>query len=175
MKFSRFIAIFFLPALFCGINACSREIPANSSAPASNAASNTNASVQIVPQDDAEELGRIVKLPIAPEEVTYIENVLDGKNAAPDKRKLVAVLKFSNQNAAELAAQAEKIKPGTPADVDAEMWFPPELIAKSQETGDEFLKGIAYAADSFLQPPYLNGRLTRVNNTDYFILELTSF
>jgi hypothetical protein len=37
------------------------------------------------------------------------------------------------------------------------------------------LKGAAYAANDFLQSPYNNGKLTRINDTNYFVLELFSF
>ncbi|MDQ3042529.1 MAG: hypothetical protein M3R11_09180, partial [Acidobacteriota bacterium] len=73
-----------------------------------------------------------------------------------------------------IVASAERYKTPAPADIDAEDWFPPELVAKSQESGDASLKGIGYAANDFLQPPYSNGRLTRINDTDYFVLELFS-
>ena len=176
MKISRaiLVSIVILPLLSVG-SACSGNDSKNSNSANSNTALNDQANVEIVPQDDVEELGAIVRLPIVPEETIYIENFLNNANIPPDKRKLVAVLKFSNENAAQVVAQVEKHQPAAPADVDAEMWFPPELIAKSQETGDEYLKGTAYAADGFLQSPYTNGRLTRINETNYFVLELTSF
>lgn len=167
------IAAFFLPVLLFG--ACSGNEPGNINGSTSNQTSNNNSSVEIVPQDDVEELGKIIKLPLLPEDATYIENVLNNAGGAPEVKKLVAVLKFSSENAEQIAVQSEKYKSAVPADVDAEMWFPPELIAKSQETGDEFLKGTAYAAADFLQSPYLDGRLTRINETNYFVLELTTF
>lgn len=177
MQIPRAVLIFLFFSTMLPFGACAGDDARNSNVSNSNAVANGSAPVEIVPQDDVEELGKIVKLPVVPEEATYIENVLNDKNAAPrraapDERKLVAVLKFTAGNADQLAAQSER---PAPADVDAEMWFPPELIAKSQETGDEYLKGTAYAANSFMQPPYINGRLTRINDTDYFVLELASF
>ena len=115
-----------------------------------------------------ENLAKIIKLPFAPEEATFTET------GSKDK-KLVAVLKFSAADAAVITANAEKYKPPVASDIDAEMWFPPELIAKSQESGDEVLKGNEYAANDFLQPPYINGKLTRIGDTNYFVLELTAF
>ena len=52
--------------------------------------------------------------------------------------------------------------------------LPPELIAQSQGSGDEILKGKSYAANEFFSESYKNGKITRINDTDYFILELTS-
>ncbi len=153
------------------LNACAGNKTANTNSFAQGVDSN----IQVVAKDDIEELGKIIKLPSLPEEATYSEiNINDG-NSATNKKKLVAVLEFSAENANQIVAQAEKYNPSAPADVDAENWFPPELVAKSQETGDDFLKGSSYAANDFLQSPYINGRLMRINDTNYFVLELFSF
>ncbi|MCY7377117.1 MAG: hypothetical protein LH472_14245 [Pyrinomonadaceae bacterium] len=174
MKISRTKSIFGWLLMVIFLNACSGNKSENS-----NAAPNANrASVQTIEtnaQDNVEELAKIVKLPRPPEEATYNEINLPAKNAAPNEKRLVAVLKFSPEDAAAIAAAAEKYQPPVASDIDAETWFPPELVAKSQETGDEFLKGIEYAANDFVQSPYLNGKLTRLNDTNYFVLELVSF
>lgn len=161
------------------LNACSQNDSANSNA-APDTNRTTKTSGEVVVQDNIEELGKIVKLPFVPEEATYAETNPNDKNTeprvpAPNEKRLVAVLKFSGEDAALIVAAAEKYKSPAPSDVDAETWFPPELVAKSQETGDEFLKGIGYAPNDFIQSPYLNGKLTRLNDTNYFVLELTSF
>jgi hypothetical protein len=161
-------------------NSCARNETANTNSIASNANQSLNPAIEIVAKDDVEELGKIIKLPLAPEEATYKENDSNVKSSeprppAPNEKKMVAVLKFSAKDAELIAANAEKYKSPVPADVEAESWFPPELIAKSQISGDEALKGVSYAANDFLQPPFNNGKLTRINNTDYFVLELASF
>ncbi len=130
-------------------------------------------------KDDVDELGKIIKLPLIPEEATYWEENLikseDGnQNSASNGKRFVAVLKYSPENAAALVNQIEKIKPPVDSEVDAESRFPAELIAQSQLSGDETLKGKSYAADNFFQPPYKNGKITRIENTDYFVLELTT-
>jgi hypothetical protein len=128
-------------------------------------------------KDDVEELGKIIKLPLLPEEANYWEENLTesgGNQNSPANKKIVAVLKLSSENAAQLVANIEKIKPPTDSDIDAESRFPAELIAQSQLSGDETLKGKSYAADDFLQPPYKSGKITRIENTDYFVLELTT-
>ncbi|MGI8786247.1 MAG: hypothetical protein ACR2HG_00615 [Pyrinomonadaceae bacterium] len=165
------------------LNGCAenKNVNVNSSAPNTNQTSNSK--TEITAKDDIEELGKTVKLPYTPEEATYSEVNLNDKNSAPpfdkspapNEKKLVAVLKFSSEDANQIIARAEKYKSPAPADIDAESWFPPELVAKSQETGDESLKGVEYAANDFFQTPFINGRLTRLNDTDYFVLELTSF
>jgi hypothetical protein len=153
-------------------NACSGTKTANVNSPASNNSQTANSISEIIAQDDVEELGKIIKLPAAPAEAAYSEiNVSSGN---PNAKKLVVILRFSTADANQIVAGAERYKPSAPADVDAEDWFPPELVAKSQETGDASLKGVEYAANDFLQPPYVNGSLTRINDTDYFVLELFS-
>lgn len=161
------------------LNACSGNKPTNENSSAPNSNQTANVKVGIVTQDNIEELGKIVKLPVEPEETTYSEFDAAGKNInantdAPNGKKIVAVLKFSEKDAAQIVAQAEKYGAPAPLDVEAESWFPPELVAKSQETGDEVLKGVSYSAQDFVQPPYQKGRLTRINDTNYFVLEMYS-
>ncbi len=136
---------------------------------------NDNANIS---KDDVEALDKVINLPIQPEEATWREDSLDRQNnnlPVSKGKKLTGVLKFSAEDAQKLVEQVDKTKPAFASDVDAESWFPPELIAKSQESGDENLKGTSYAADDFLREPYKNGKITRINDTDYFVLELTSF
>lgn len=120
-------------------------------------------------KDDVDELGKIIKLPLLPEEVNYWEETSTERN-----REIVAVLKFSPENAAQLVSHIEKIKPPFDSQIDADSRFPAELVAQSQLSGDETLKGKSYAADDFLQPPYKSGKITRIENTDYFVVELTT-
>lgn len=181
MKISQTKSIFGFLLLALSLNAClgnNANSVKNSAAPNDNRTADSNA--KVIVQDDVEELGKLVKLPLEPEEATFSEIDLNTKNVAPqvpapNDKKLVAVLKFSPENAARIVAQAGKYKSPAVSDVDAEMWFPPELVAKSQETGDDYLKGVEYAANDFLQTPYLHGKLTRLNDTNYFVLELSSF
>ena len=156
---------FLLTIIF--LNACSPNKTGNSNIVKTNSNQTANSNSEIVVQDDVENLAKIIKLPFTPEEATFSETNQNGK-------KLVAVLKFASADAASIVAAAEKYQSPAPSDIDAEMWFPPELIAKSQESGDEVLKGNKYAANDFLQAPYLNGKLTRISDTNYFVLELTA-
>jgi hypothetical protein len=126
-------------------------------------------------QDDAEELSKHIKIPYETEEALWkiednakIPNANHGETAP----KLIAVLKFKSEDARKIIEQAEKHKPATETSVSVENWFPPELIAKSQESGDETIRGIVYAPNDFTQSPYERGTLTRIADTDYFVLEL---
>ena len=161
-----FLALVFL------LSGCSGNETANVNSAAPNANQTANSESVVNAQDDIEEFGKIVKLSTPPVEVTY--NEIHSKDGDPNKKRLVAILKFSAADADQIATNAEGYKTPAPADVDAEDWFPPELIAKSRETGDSSLKGVEYAATDFLLPPYASGRLIRINDTDFFVLELFS-
>lgn len=137
-----------------------------------NSLPNTN-----VAKDDPSELARIIELPFEPDESSvWRETELPGRSSETGAihKKLVAVLKFTPEQTAEIIQRAEKIKPSEPVEMETESWFPPELIAQSGISGNETVKGNSYAADGFVKKPFNGGKLTRVVNTDYFILELTT-
>lgn len=164
--------------LTCG--ACSGDESANGGSANANVAAKGRETAENVPQDGIEELAKIVKLDVIPEEATYLEVAVNARKTeanavAPNEKRLAAVLRFSPENAALVVARAVKYKAAAPSDIDAENWFPAELVAQSQLTGDESLKGTAYEATDFVQAPYRTGKITRINNTDYFVLELTTF
>jgi hypothetical protein len=161
----------FLLSIFL-LSACvNNETDKNANLSANKTANYANEN-KIPPKDDVEELERTIKLPFHPEEATWRETDL---NAAKGEKKITAVLKFLSEDANKIIAQAETYKPVVAVDIDAEDWFPAELIAQSQLSGDGNLKGKSYAANDFLQQPYTNGKITRIDDTDYFVLELTSF
>ena len=118
------------------------------------------------PKDDIAELEKIIKLPFHPEEAIWL--------SLPNEKKLVVVLKFSPEDANQIVQQAEKYQPATQSAVEADNWFPAELIAQSQLSGDETLKGNSHAANDFFQPPFTNGKITRIVDTNFFVLELTA-
>ncbi len=169
--------------LLLSLNACKNSDSTNQDLNSSNRNSNqtiiTNSENTNAVRDDIDELGKIIKLPLVPEEVNYweensIEASGGNQDAAQIRKKMVVVLKFSPENAAQLVTHIEKIKPPIDAAIDAESQFPAELIAQSQLSGDETLKGKSYAADDFLQTPFNRGKITRIENTDYFVLELNA-
>lgn len=176
MPISKHKLLFFFLSAILMLNACSTNETAN----VNSVSPNSNPQIAaIIPLDDIEELGRIVKLPYTPEEAIFYEFDLsadaNSRLSVPNAKRLVAVLQFSAENANRLAADVSQNSASVPLDVDADNWFPPELIAKSQETGDGNLKGTSYPATIFVQPPYINGRLTRINDTNYFVLEMLTF
>lgn len=141
-----------------------------------NSANSSNNNSNIA-KDDTEELEVTIKLPFHPQDAVWREDNLatqDGDNRipAPTDKKLTAVLKFAKADADKIVEQAAKHLPPAQVSLSTEPWFPAELIAQSQISGDETLKGTSYSAKDFLQMPYSEGRIIRIEGTDYFIVEL---
>lgn len=133
-------------------------------------------------KDDTEELTEIIKLPFQPDEEATVwrETPLtreDNSNRipAPTDKKLVVVMKFSKEDTEKLIEMVSNQQPPPqPFETTTESWFPMELVAASGLSGNETLKGTAYSAEDFFKVPYSQGRLIKVAETDFFILELTA-
>ncbi len=183
MKIARakFLCVFLLA--FVLFAACREDNSQNTNSQSADSGQTTGSNDESgnsnITKDDIEELSKIIKLPFLPEETTWREDNLSkpasNQIPAPNEKKLIAVLKFSSDDANQLIRQAEKYKPVVQTEIEAENWFPTELIAQSQLSGDESLKGNSYAADNFYQPPFNSGKITRIADTNFFVLELTSF
>jgi hypothetical protein len=191
MKFSVFsgsllfrnLPVLFLLSLFIS---CASNNTANQQN--TNKESNTAQIAEKAPttaSDDTEELARTIKLPITPEDVLWMPDA-GGKSKSTNAlaantansqggKRLVAVLKYSEADSAALTSQVEKIAAPTPAAIIPEEWFPEELIAQSETAGDQSLKGKQYDARDFVQAPYVKGRLIKLEQQGYFILELTTY
>jgi len=118
------------------------------------------------PNTNVEDLALIVTLPFEAEDVVW---KVDGT-----RKKVVAVIRFSKDNANKVVADAEKYGASVSGSIAVETWFPDELSAQSEMSGDNTVKGISYPANSFYQEPYTTGWITRVEGGDSFVLELTS-
>ena len=163
MRFFQTKVFFILFVSLVMFSACGMLISNSNQKTNTNNAANTNANADTT-KDDIEDFAKVVKLPFQPEEVSWRET---------SDKKLIAVIKFSAADAQTLITNIEKQKPIAPAEINAENWFPPELVAKSQQSGDELLKGKVYSANDFFLAPYNNGKITRIDDTNYFILELS--
>ncbi len=166
-----FAKLLFTALLLLQTVSCSTINEANSSN--SNQSANANAENSTIDKDDIAELGSIIKLPELPDETATVWR--EEETSDPKGKKLTAILKYSPEISARITAQAEKNKSPAPTEIGTESWYPEELTAQSQLSGDESLKGTAYGADDFFNAPYINGRLIRVEKTDFFILELTTY
>jgi hypothetical protein len=116
--------------------------------------------------DNAEELGMLVKLPSEPIEVAWREDAEGGTT------KLTAVMRYEKDVADQIEQRASKIGSGEPAEFAIQPWFPNELAAPGELTLEAMVNGTRLPADEFIQPPFTRGTITRVQETDYFILEL---
>lgn len=159
MIFVRSCVILVISSFISVFTACSGDSNVNSNSGNRAVRSNENANV---PHTNAEELGMLVKIPYETEDIVWKEY--------PSKRRILAILRFSPADANKLTAEAGG--PTEPATIATESWFPDELIAQSEMSGDNALKGTSYPATAFAQEPYSIGKLTRVEGTDYFILEM---
>ncbi|MBK7706249.1 MAG: hypothetical protein IPN69_09875 [Acidobacteria bacterium] len=140
-------------------NSNNRSANTNSNSDSSNA------------KDNIEDLEAIIRLPFHPEEALYREEPAAG----PEKpRKLTVVLKFSAEEANKIVETSAKGNAGQPFEIETESWFSPELVAMSQESGNETIKGTTYPATEFTQAPYNDGKVSRIEGTNFFIVELNA-
>jgi hypothetical protein len=117
------------------------------------------------PKSNVEELSMLVRVPYEAEDIVWEQD--------SSTRNIVAVFRFSPEDAKKLVAEAEGSGPGRPVSIPVETWYPDELIAQGEMSGDSTLKGIAYPANAFFQESYKTGRITRVEGVDYFVLEVS--
>lgn len=180
MRFSSKINLHIFLAAVLLINACSSVENTNQiSNKAANQPSETNSNSVVAAKNDPAELSKIINLPIMPEEADWREEAPDkqtdnSRAAEANDRKMTAVLLYAAEDTPKLIALIEKHKPAQALELEIESWFPAELIAQSQTSGNETIKGNAYAASDFLQSPYSNGKITHISGTNYFVLELST-
>lgn len=163
LKFGLIVTLIYCLAF---LNACAGSPTPDSNSPASPANSSTTNSVAASAKTNVEELALLINIPYESEDATWKEDAV--------RKKIIAVFKFSPAEATHVIADAEKVRPPEGVSVGSETWFPPELIAQSEMSGDDTLKGQAYAANAFFGGPYNDGRITRIDGTDYFVLELSA-
>ena len=153
------LALFLLAMLFSGCDSGNKN--ANLSAALSNGPlENTNSA-----KSNVEELSLLVNVPYEAEDIVWKETA--------NHRQIIAVLRFSNEDANKIVAKSANQDPQN-VKLSSENWFPAELIAQSEMSGDDSLNGLAYAADRFYMEPYTSGRIVRIEGTDYFVLELSA-
>ncbi len=164
MKFHKAAQILSLFLISQLLLACSNS--SNTTTNSNPAAESQNTDTANSARTNVEELGVLVKMPFETEEAVWKE--------IPGQKKVVAVLRLSPADADRLETQAKAHRPPNRVAVSSETWFPPELIAQVDVSGDSTLKGTAYGANDFYQPPYTEGQVTRIEGTEYFVLEMTA-
>ncbi len=156
------------------LTACPSNSSKNDNSNSVNSANSNTAANNV--KDNIDELELTIKIPFHPEEAFWREDILgktvDNRVPGPNDKKLIAVLRFLKEDAEKIVTQAAKYKPAAPETISTENWFPAELIAQSRTSGDETLKGSSYGANDFFNLPYSDGKITRIEGTNYFVLEL---
>jgi hypothetical protein len=158
-----FVYILILFAVL-GFTACNEEIENNGT---NKRASNVQSQKQIgETNDDVDDLAEVIKLPLLPEDVTWQQFEVQGG------KKVIAVIRFTPEDTAAVLAQSQA---GEKAELAAERWFPQELTAQSDVSGDQVLHGTIYATNAFYKDAFNKGRIIKLDGSDYFIVELTTF
>lgn len=157
----------FSPAvlLFSALIFSSCSAPAGNSASA-NAEANRVASVPKKANDKAEELGMLINFTFEPEDILWQQ--------IDSPKKIVGVFRLDEEDTKKLVDQLTTRSQGAAKSVTVEDWFPAELIAGGETTGSSAVDGTAYPADDFYQAPFSQGTITRINNTDFFVLEISA-
>jgi len=149
------------------LSGCSGTEGNSNSSTSNTSAVNASQTAANSAKDNIEELGLLVNLPFEAEEATWKEE--------PEKgNKLMAVLRFTAEDTRKIVAGLETYTPAQLVNINAERWFPADLIAQSEMNGDNLLQGNSYSAQDFYRPPYSEGKITKIENSDYLILELFS-
>jgi hypothetical protein len=154
------LALFLSAAVFSGC------VGMNKNAVVAPGTSNRNAENANAARSNLEELRLLINVPYETDDIVWKEDAAH--------KKLIAVLRFSTEDANKIVADAAARGAPQNVTVSSETWFPPELIAQSEMSGDDSLSGIAYAPDGFMQEPYTSGRVVRIDGTDYFVIEVAA-
>ena len=150
--------------LFCS---CASAPATNGNEQNTNAASLANS--QAGPNDNVEELRSSIHVPIEPDEAVW--RIVSDKNG---RKRLIAVLRLKPEDFKALSARASAPGPGKQVEAPVEQWFPAELIAMSETTGEMAVPATSYPAHEFYQAPFNAGTISMINDTDYVIVELQS-
>lgn len=141
------------------------------------AANNANESLPVPSQsvdpekasnDNADELALLINLPYEPVELAYRET------KANNSRTLTVVLRFSSAEADQITKKAEAVNPPVDTQVKIEDWFPAELVDRGDVQLETTLPGKTYSASEFAKEPFSSGLLTRIGETDYFVLVMAA-
>lgn len=159
-----FLRLFLIPAIaFLVLSACTNPNgPANSEAsvPAKTAQTDPKASTS------DEELGMLINFDLDPEDLVWRKD--------ESKKTLTAVVRLNTEDAKKLSDRLTTMAPGSPYSVQVDDWFPAELKAQSEGTSGSTVDGLAFPADNFYLDPYTKGIVVRVNDSDFFVIELAA-
>lgn len=151
---------------FAILTSCSDSGSSNSASTAANTNKAVSSNSAPAAKTNVEELALLINIPYESEDASWKEDAA--------RKRIIAVFRFNPVETAKVIGDAEKIRPPEGVSVASESWFPPELIAQSEMSGDDTLKAQSYAANAFFNAPYDDGRIARIEGTDYFVLELSA-
>ena len=143
----------------CGENA--GEGADNANAAVSSVASNTNKA-----DTNAEGLGMLINFAWETEDLAWKRDEA--------RKTLTAAFRLSPEDAKKLSDQLAAKGQGAPKEVAVEDWFPAELIAQGESRGGSTVPATAYPANELYQQPYTQGTISRIEGTDYFVIEMNA-
>jgi hypothetical protein len=151
------ITLFSILLTGCGGNAGDGANNANTAV--NSVASNSNKA-----NTNGEELGMLINFAWETEDLAWKKD--EARNT------LTAAFRLSPEDAKKLSEQLATKGQGTPKEVSVEDWFPAELIAQGESQGSSSVPATAFPADDLYQPPYNQGTISRIEGTDYFVVEV---
>jgi len=158
-KIVKIVRILLISTLLAAFGCSGAQEPANRPI-----TTNTNSNAELnSANSNLEELKMLINVPYETEDLAWKKE--DGSE------KIVAVLRFSPEDADRITAESGPAK--GKVSISPESWYPSELTAQSETSGDSGLDGTAYDPKLFLIEPYTQGRLIRIDATNYFLLELS--
>lgn len=143
--------------------ACGERVDGNS---APSAVTNSTSENKNGVKTNVEELSLLINIPYEAEDIFWRENKA--------QEQLTAVLRFDKTDTDKLVADLERAGAAADTTIESEDWFPDELKSQSEMKGDAALKGKTYSASQFYSEPYTVGKITRIDGTDFFVLELAA-
>jgi hypothetical protein len=114
---------------------------------------------------NVEELSMSVNVPYPIDDLVWKE--------FPAEKRIIAVMRVDPADSARIVSEASANGPAQTVAIPTQKWFPDELIAQAQMSGDNTLRGEAYGANAFFQQPYTTGRIIHIEGTDYFVLDVS--
>lgn len=162
MRLMPLASILLASAFIFGCSSGAGNTASNPSTNGGDAANSTNTA-----KDSVDDLSMMIRLPFEPEEATWRE-------PQPGENKLTAVLLYSNEDTAKFSSHLAAQGQPKAGEIAVEDWFPSELRSQSDIGGESTLKGQTYPAGDIVQPPYTAGTVTRVDDSNYFVVQLTT-
>jgi len=157
----RALSIITLVTVVALVSACGGGSSNSAQPAASSSGNNANAA-----RTNVEELSMAVSVPYAVDDLVWKE--------FPAEKRIIAVIRVNPTDSARIVSDASTNGPAETVAIPAQKWFPDELVAQAQTSGDNTLRGQAYGANAFFQEPYTTGRIIHIEGTDYFVLDVSA-